>query len=188
MDVRVDKLTVESAIRKFRDQKGVSLRSLASALGISASQLSKIETGKARLSVNLAQKIAETLKVPAAVFLAKGKPAATGRRTITRKAAGETYTTPGMRFEPLCPDFKDHDHLYWKVTITSTSLEENGGWRSHPGQEFFYVLSGQIQVLSQLYQPTTLSEGDSILFDSDQPHAYVAVGGAAVVLMTNSLT
>lgn len=178
---------IESAIRKHRSQKGVSLRSLANRLDISASQLSKIETGKSKLSVDLAFKIAEALEVPAAVLLSKSKIVANGRRTITRRGAGATQVTAGMRFEDLCSEFKDHEILYWAVTISATTFEENGGWRQHPGQEFFYVLSGQVQLLSQLYEPVTLSGGDSILFDSDQPHAYVAVGGPATLLMTNKI-
>jgi transcriptional regulator with XRE-family HTH domain len=182
-----DALKIENAIRNQRSQKGISLRSLANHLGISASQLSKIETGKSKLSVDLALKIAELLEVPAAVFLSKGRPTATGRRTITRSTASDGQTTPGMHFKPLCSEFKDHDILYWIVTLSATTLEENGGWRQHPGQEFFYVLSGQVQLLSQLYEAATLNVGDSILFDSDQPHAYVTVGGPAQVLMINSL-
>jgi transcriptional regulator with XRE-family HTH domain len=179
-------MAIENAIRKQRKQKGISLRSLASDLGISASQLSKIETGKSKLSVDLALKIAEILAVPATVFLSKGKPTAMGRRTITRNDTGEVHTTPGMRFEWLCSEFKDHELLYLTVTVYATTLEENGGWRQHPGQEFFQVLSGQVQLLTQLYQPATLNAGDSILFDSDQPHAYVAIGGPAKLLMINS--
>lgn len=180
-------LNVESAIRKERSQKGISLRTLANHLGISASQLSKIETGKSKLSVDLALKIAEILEVPAANFLSKGRPAATGRRAITRSTASDGQTTPGMRFKPLCSEFKDHDILYWVVTLSARTLEENGGWRQHPGQEFFYVLSGHVQLLSHLYEPTTLDPGDSILFDSDHPHAYLALGEPAQVLMINSL-
>jgi transcriptional regulator with XRE-family HTH domain len=185
--LRAEGMLIENAIRQQRKQKGISLRSLANNLGISASQLSKIETGKSKLSVDLALKVAEILAVPATVFLSKGKPTAMGRRTITRNDTGEAHTTPGMRFEWLCSEFKDHELLYLTVTVYATSLEENGGWRQHPGQEFFQVLSGQVQLLSQLYQPTTLNAGDSILFDSDQPHAYVAVGGPAKLLMINSL-
>jgi len=78
-------LSVESQIRKQRNLRGVTLRGLAKALGISPSQLSKIEIGKAKLTVELALKIADILQVPATVFLSKAKPHFTGRRTITRK-------------------------------------------------------------------------------------------------------
>ena len=39
-------MSFENAIRTQRTRKGISLRSMATELGISASQLSKIETGK----------------------------------------------------------------------------------------------------------------------------------------------
>jgi transcriptional regulator with XRE-family HTH domain len=179
---------VENAIRVQRTQKGVSLRGLASRLGISASQLSKIETGKSKLSVELALKIAELLGVPAAVFLSKGKPSASGRRTISRADSTTVHVTAGMRLRPMCSEFKDNDTLYWTVTLSARTLEENGGWRQHPGQEFFSVLSGEVTLLSQLYEPVTLKVGDGILFDSDQPHAYLCGEEPAQVLMINRIT
>lgn len=186
-DARQNEMSVENAIRLQRTRKGISLRSLAADLGISASQLSKIETGKSKLSVDLALKIAGILAVPASVFLSKGQPTASGRRTITRSLTGDTQKTPGMLFRPLCTEFKDHDILYWVTTITASNFEDNGGWHQHPGQEFFYVLSGKVRLLSQLYEPAELNQGDSILFDSEQPHAYVAVDGPAELMMINSL-
>ena len=180
-------MSFENAIRTQRTRKGISLRSLAKELGISASQLSKIETGKSKLSVDLALKIAGLLEVPASVFLSKGPPSAGGRRTITRASQEDLQTTPGMQFRPLCTDLKDHEILYWITTITATSFEENGGWHQHPGQEFFHVLSGKIKLLSQLYETAELNKGDSILFDSEQPHAYVAVDGPAELMMINVL-
>ena len=178
---------IENAIRDQRMKKGVSLRALAVGLGISASQLSKIETGKSKISVDLALKIATFLGVPAAVFLATSKPTATGRRTISRRVSSDVHTTAGMRFRPMCTEFKDNDTLYWTVTLSARTLEENGGWRQHPGQEFFYVLSGEVTLLSQLYEPVTLREGDGILFDSDHPHAYLCGEEPAQVLMINRL-
>ncbi|MCT9827277.1 XRE family transcriptional regulator [Pseudomonas corrugata] len=180
-------MSIESEIRNQRSLKGISLRALANTLGISASQLSKIETGKAKLTVTLALKIADILQVPASKFLSTGKPKATGRRTITRKQSGGIQTTPGMHLESLCSDFKEDHNLYWSVTIDASSFDDVGGWRQHPGQEFIFVVSGKLQLLSAFYDPVMLSAGDSILFDSDQPHAYVAVDGPANILMVNTV-
>ncbi len=180
-------LSVESAIRTQRVAKGISVRSLAKLLEISASQLSKIETGKSRLSVDLALKIAGILGVPAAVFLSKGNQQISGRRTITRANTGETHQTPGMVFHPLCSEIKDHEILYWTVMVTSRSLDEAGGWRQHPGQEFFQVISGEVTLLSTLYDSVRLQRGDSILFDSNQPHAYTVEEEAAQLLMINTI-
>ena len=61
-------------------------------------------------------------------------------------------------------------------------------WRSHPGEEFVYVLEGTLDLHTLQYQPSRLNAGDSILFDAVMPHAYVAVGDKdAVLLMSNTV-
>jgi transcriptional regulator with XRE-family HTH domain len=174
-------------IRRYRNIKQLSLKNLAEASGISASQLSKIETGKAKLTIETAMKLAEILQVPAANFLMEPAPKAMARRTITRQNTGTLQQSPGMRLEVLCAEFKEKHNLFWKVQISAGDLEENGGWRHHPGQEFLHVLSGTLRLLSMYYDPVDLSEGDSILFDADQPHAYLGVNGPAEVIMVNTV-
>lgn len=175
-------------IRHYRNLKKMSLRELAQHSGISASQLSKIESGKARLTVDTALKLAGVLQVPAAIFLSEPPQKAMARRSVTRKGHCVKHKTPGMSLEVLCGEFKEKHQLFWKVKVTARSFEENGGWRQHPGQEFLYVLSGTLELHSQYYDTTVLKAGDSILFDAEQPHAYVSVDGPAEVLMMNSLS
>ncbi|MES0172600.1 XRE family transcriptional regulator [Mesorhizobium sp. M0006] len=174
-------------IRHYRTLQKISLRDLAKRLEMSPSQLSKIESGKAKLNVETAIKIAGVLKVPAAVFLTERAPLPKARRSITKKGAADIYENPGMRMEVLCSEFKEKQNLFWKVRITARSFEENGGWRQHPGQEFLHILSGHLELHTMYYEPLALDEGDSILFDADQPHAYVALGGDAEMLMMNSV-
>lgn len=175
-------------IRHYRNSRQMSLRELAQHSGISASQLSKIESGKAKLTVETALNLAGILQVPAALFLSEPRHKAMARRSVTRRAQGPRHTSPGMKMEVLCGEFKEKHQLFWKVKVTAKSLEENGGWRQHPGQEFLHVLSGTLELHSQYYDQIVLKAGDSILFDADQPHAYVAVDGAVELLMMNSLS
>ena len=60
--------------------------------------------------------------------------------------------------------------------------------RQHPGQEFLYILSGKMEILSAFYDPLVLEVGDSILFDADQPHAYIAPEGRCEIIMMNSVS
>jgi transcriptional regulator with XRE-family HTH domain len=175
-------------IRHYRSSRQMSLRELAQHSGISASQLSKIESGKAKLTVDTALKLAGILQVPATLFLSEPRHKAMARRSVTRRARGMKQTTPGMSLEVLCGEFREKHQLFWKVKVTAKSLDENGGWRQHPGQEFLHVLSGTLELHSQYYDQIVLKAGDSILFDADQPHAYVAVGGPAELLMMNSIS
>ncbi|MBB3236695.1 helix-turn-helix domain-containing protein [Phyllobacterium endophyticum] len=175
-------------IRHYRKLKHLSLRDLAKTSGISASQLSKLETGKAKLTIEIALKLAGILQVPASIFLTEQAPVAMARRSITRAGSGDHHQTPGLDLEILCPDFKEKHNLFWRVKVTAATFEENGGWRQHPGQEFLLVLSGKLQLYTAYYDTIVLNEGDSILFDADQPHAYVAVEAEAEILMINSFT
>ena len=187
----VSNRTMSSAslqIRHYRNLKNISLRDLSELSGISASQLSKIESGKAKLTVETALRLAGILQVPAAIFLTEPTPQAKARRSITRSNTGTIHQNPGMRLEILSSEFKEKQNLFWKVYVTARSFEENGGWRQHPGQEFLYVISGKLELHSMYYDPLTLCEGDSILFDADQPHAYVGVDGPAELIMMNSIS
>src|SRR3981081_394484 len=61
---------VGSRVREIRQQSGLSLRALASALGISASALSQIETGRTRPSINRVHQIAAELNIPLSTLFA----------------------------------------------------------------------------------------------------------------------
>lgn len=175
-------------IRYHRSLKNISLRALAKEAGMSASKLSKIESGKAKLTVDLAVKLAGILHVPAALFLVERTPTVLGRRTVTKSGAGVVHENPGMTLEVLCSGFKEKNNIFWKATINAKTLEENGGMRQHPGQEFLYILSGKMEIHSAFYDPLLLETGDSILFDADQPHAYIAPEGRCEIIMMNSVS
>jgi uncharacterized RmlC-like cupin family protein len=51
--------------------------------------------------------------------------------------------------------------------------EEFGGLIRHPGEEFVYVIEGELEFHSELYAPLRLSAGDSMYFDSEMGHAYL---------------
>ncbi|TIW06247.1 MAG: cupin domain-containing protein, partial [Mesorhizobium sp.] len=56
------------------------------------------------------------------------------------------------------------------------------------GEEFIHVLSGSLQLHTLHYDPTVLQPGDSILFDGEMQHAYVALGDEPVImLMSNTV-
>jgi transcriptional regulator with XRE-family HTH domain len=181
-------MSAAEQIRYHRQSRNISLRSLAKEAGISASSLSKIESGKAKLTVEMAVKLAGILHVPASIFLLEQAPQALARRTITRSDMGEVHHNPGMSLEVLCSDFKEKRNLFWKVKVIAKSIDECGGMRQHPGQEFLYILAGTLEIHSAFYDTCTLKTGDSILFDADQPHAYVAPDGHCELVMMNSIS
>jgi mannose-6-phosphate isomerase-like protein (cupin superfamily) len=59
------------------------------------------------------------------------------------------------------------------VDVQARSVEELGGLVRHSGEEYLYVLKGNMELHSDLYAPLPLGPGDSIYFDSGMAHAYV---------------
>lgn len=175
-------------IRQTRKRLKLTLNDLSQRSGLSVSQLSKLENGKQRISVDLAMKLAGVLLVPVTSFLSSPRVIPQARRSITRAGAGMQHEAMGISFEILCNDMRDKSNLFWRVTVTATSLEASGGWRSHAGEEFISVLSGRLALHTALYETVILETGDSILFDGEMDHGYAAVGDSpAVLLMSNSI-
>ena len=46
---------------------------------------------------------------------------------------------------------------------------------SHPGEELIYVLSGEVELHSDLYAPIRLGVGDSVYYDAGMGHALISV-------------
>ncbi|MEM1346163.1 MAG: XRE family transcriptional regulator [Pseudomonadota bacterium] len=184
-----DGTDIGERLRTARRAKGLKLKDVARLSGLSISQLSKLENGHARLTVDMALMLAGALAIPANHFFSRpGHAMARGRRSVTRAGTGIGHTLMGMDFEVLCSDFADKRNLNWRVRIHGRSLEECGGLRSHSGEEFITVLSGTLTLHSEYYEPLALGVGDSIVFDGEMVHGYAATGeGAAVVLMSNSV-
>ena len=61
------------------------------------------------------------------------------------------------------------------IDVQARSVDELGGLVRHSGEEYLYVLSGAMELHSDLYAPLPLEPGDSVYFDSGMAHAYVRV-------------
>lgn len=176
-------------IRQTRKKLKLTLRELGDQSGLTVSQLSKLENGKQRISVDVALKIAGVLRVPVTSLLSTPRQVPLGRRSITRAGMGTRHSTEGIVFEVLCSDFRDKSNIFWNVTVAGRSIEETGGWRRHAGEEFIQMISGVLELHSRHYEPLVMTAGDSILFDGEMEHAYVSKGDEpAMLFMSNTMT
>ena len=177
---------IAAQIREFRKRQGLTLQDVSATSGLSVSTLSKIENGKTRLTMDTALVLAGILKVPVTGCLAEDVVRPTARRSITRAGAGVVHDINGLRFEVLCADFKEKRNFFWRVTVSARAIEDGGGWRSHPGEEFLTVISGTLALHTEHYETVELGPGDAILFDATMRHAYVSAGEGDVVLMMSN--
>src|SRR3546814_17905180 len=73
-------------------------------------------------------------------------------------------------------DLLNKDLTPMVAQVHARSIEEFGDFHRHDGEEFVYVLDGELAFYSDSYTPAYLKAGDSIYFDSGMGHAYVAFG------------
>jgi len=193
---------VGERLREERLRRGVSVRSLARDLGVSASLISQIETGKSQPSVSTLYAMTTALGISVEdVFgpapdedagAGDGRPPST---VLDALAAGR-----GPRLGPLVPPPErqvlqldsgvtwerlgrlPHRHVdFLLITYdpggTSSS---NGGLMRHRGSEFGYLLEGEL-VLTLGFEDLTVRPGDAVSFDSTTPHRYRNEGAVPAV-------
>jgi transcriptional regulator with XRE-family HTH domain len=165
------------AIRDVRLAQGLSLRALSARAGLPYSTLSKLENGKMALTYDKLIRLAQALNVDIRDILANpdqpAAPVAVGRRSVTRAGEG------------LDADSEKHLHHYPAaellgkrmipiiIDVQARSVDELGGLVRHGGEEYLYVLSGSMELHSDLFAPLPLGPGDSVYFDSGMAHGYV---------------
>ncbi len=175
-------------IRHLRREAGLSLAELAARTDVSEATLSRIETGKSEVSAPHLYRLAAALgRDVGSFFDAAPVHMAPGRRSVTRRAEGAPLDTPRLHGRALATELM-HKQMHPFVNhVRATTLDAAGGLQSHAGEEFLFVLSGQLILLSDTYAPLHLHPGDSLYFDGAQPHAYLSADPEGVeFLVVNS--
>lgn len=198
---------VGAQLRKARTERGMSLRELARRLDLSASALSQIETGKNRPTVETLYLIVAELGVSlddlvfhrisetdgnADETARPSAPPAT-RRSAARAGAqsllqlGEERASiqldSGVTWERLTAEHDPEGDFF-------TSIYEPGGASSrdnhlivHGGREYHLLLKGRLTV-SIGFETYDLKAGDSISFDSSEPHRLFNPGDSPAETVT----
>ena len=184
--VDADRLSPPSrALRNTRLAQGLSLRALSARAGLPYSTLSKLENGKMALTYDKIVRLAQALGVDIKDIVAAEQPAApvaVGRRSVTR--AGEELEAESERHAHHYPaaDLLGKMMIPIIIDVQARSVEELGGLVRHAGEEYLYVLSGTMELHSDLYAPLPLGPGDSVYFDSGMAHGYVRTSQRCTVL------
>ncbi|MBW1988963.1 MAG: helix-turn-helix transcriptional regulator [Deltaproteobacteria bacterium] len=162
-------------IRSLRESQGITLEQLANDTGHSVDVLRAIESGETIPPVGTLLSVSRALGVESSVFLKKAPSTKASRaRAYTDRTRNYAYTTlsPGAR----------HKHLKaFKVAIEPRKEHEGVGY-THEGEEFVYVLSGEVQVTVG-EQVNHLKRGDSLHFNSGLPHSLKNPGAKKTELL-----
>jgi transcriptional regulator with XRE-family HTH domain len=156
---------VGTCIREIREAKGYSLRALADRSGLSLNAISRIERGESSPTVSSLQRLATALSVPINEFFEKGTEYTT---ILVRKNQRLRTRGEGVLFESLGSGLPGQMIEPFLMTLLPGAV---GGEEpiSHAGEEFVYCVEGEVEYLVN-DEWHRLEAGDSLLFQSPQPH------------------
>jgi transcriptional regulator with XRE-family HTH domain len=160
-------INIGKKLQTFRAEKGMSIRELAQASGVTASMLSQIERGLANPSIKTLKDISETLNVPLYLFFKEEEET----EIVVRKDKRRTMGKP-----------EEQDTVYSLLTPGSMgNIEfcimelhegaESAKMVSHIGEEVAYVLDGPIEVYVD-ENHYVLETGDSIRIAPQSLHKW----------------
>ena len=188
---------VGGLIRGERGRQGLSLRELARRVGVSASMLSQVETGRTRPSVSTIYSIAAELGLSIDALLSGeaavvADPVAVASSHAREDAAALPDAIPasqlvrpeqrrklelesGVTWE-LLSDLLPHLVDFMLVTYEPGGRSSSSGKLTrHAGTEFAFMLRGTLKIQVG-FDEYVLRPGDSMGFDSSEPHLLVNEG------------
>jgi transcriptional regulator with XRE-family HTH domain len=168
-------------IRKLRQERRLTLQELADLIGLSKPLLSQIENDQVTPPLATLLKIAKGLKVGIHFFFEDEGD----RRKLVLMRGDEGTVSPasrrrpksdaqGYRYRSLAPGIRHKQMEPFLVEFESTEWDDSYFY-SHDGEEFLYIVAGELEFHFG-EEVMHLQPGDSIFYDSSEPHGYVTVG------------
>lgn len=150
-----------SELRKVRKSKKMTLQELSERSDLSISFLSQVERGLRTLTFTSLNKISDALEVDVNFFFGDSN-SNVKKRTTNSSVSGETFSYTSLVGKMENPDFIP-------AVIELKANESQQVPYRHVGQEFVYVLSGQLEVELD-GKKETLYANESIHIDSSIAH------------------
>jgi transcriptional regulator with XRE-family HTH domain len=172
-----------TALKNLRTRNRWTLAEVARLTGIPASTLSRIENDQISPTYDMLLRLSKGLSIDLSQLLATEAAAAEptpaeqpGRRSVNRLADGEKVPMSNHTLRYLSTDLLNKQMTPILCEYQARSLEEFGPLMRHEGEEFLFVLEGELELHTECYAPLVLKAGESIYFDSRMGHGYVARG------------
>ena len=163
-------------LRALRQARDWTLKQAAQATGVSTSTLSKIENGLLSPTYDNLIKIAAGLELDVAeLFTASDAHMGTGRRSLSRQGEGRQYETPYYDHRLLCTALSHKRMMPFHTRVKARSFDEFQDWSRHGGEEFVYVLEGEVELYTEFYEPARLKAGESFYIDSRMGHRVISL-------------
>ena len=177
---------IGKTLHRLRRENGWTLSTVSTKTGVAVSTLSKIENNQTSPNYDVLVRLCEGLDLNLAEFFQGGTFAtfAHGSRTVNRLSDGVRHETPhGQRLvlsTELSRKALEPSLCYLpKETAEPPALIKH----SHTGEEFVFIVSGVVKFYMEPYTAIILKAGESVHYDAQMPHGWVAVGDTDAVTL-----
>jgi transcriptional regulator with XRE-family HTH domain len=175
--VEEGKESLGDRIRRVREMRGLTVSDLSSRTGIDIDTLGRIESSKLVPALGQLVRLGKALDMKMGYFISPGidKPMTVvckHERLLVSRYGEARSMLYGYSYESLAPDKANRLMEPFIITLVPTDTEE---FSTHAGQEFLYVLEGEIKVQVGEHADS-LKAGDAVYYDSNQPHLVRCAG------------
>ncbi|MEP7243908.1 MAG: XRE family transcriptional regulator [Gammaproteobacteria bacterium] len=171
-----------AALKSLRKSNRWTLLDVSNRTGIPPSTLSRIENDQISPTYDLLLKLSKGLSIDLSQLLSMASRTPgegsdqPGRRSVNRSGDGQAIDMLNHTVRYLSNDLLKKQITPLLCEYRARSLEEFGEFMRHEGEEFLYVIDGELELHTECYAPLLLRAGESIYFDSRMGHAYISRG------------
>ena len=170
---------IAERLRGLRDVLDLTPEEVAEACQMPVEVYLEMESGNKDISVSALQQIARKYDVSLDVLMFGEEPKMSSY-FLTRAGKGVSVErSKAYKYEALASGFRDRKIDPFIVTVEPKGDDEPLHLNSHSGQEISYILEGRLLV-NLAGKEIILNPGDSLYFDSLQPHGMKALDGKPV--------
>jgi transcriptional regulator with XRE-family HTH domain len=173
-----------AALKNLRKRNRWTLTDVSKQTGIPPSTLSRIENDQISPTYDLLLRLSNGLSLDLTQLLSMGQEPSDagsgseqpGRRSVNRQDDGEIVPMSNHTLRYLSTDLLNKQITPIFCEYRARTLAEFGEFMRHTGEEFLYVIDGELELHTECYSPLILRAGESAYFDSRMGHAYIARG------------
>jgi transcriptional regulator with XRE-family HTH domain len=168
---------------ELRAQRGFTLEQLAQRTGFTKGYLSKIENSRKLPPIASLARIAQALETDVTGFFQTPTPVMAENASVVRVAERRPAVRGASAFgyDYVSLAHKKRDKRMEPFIFTFPSDIDKHVFFQHEGEEFIFILSGQVEFHVGV-QKWMLDSGDSLYFDSRVPHRGRCLGKEAMAL------
>jgi len=164
-------------VKGLRSSAGMTLEQASERTSLAVSTIYKIENGKVSPSFENLLRLARGYGVGLEKLIAEPEDeVSTTRLTVTRAGQGRSVEGKVYDYEVLCNGLTGKKIIPLIGTISAAGDTSPAHLDRHDGEELLFVLSGEVELLVEHYEPVILTAGDCAYYDSTMRHGVRSTG------------